>query len=429
MISQPREVHPAPAGGGSSLRPALLLLVHRIPFPPDKGDKIRSYHLMRHLAARYRLFLGAFVDDPADLKHEEALRSLCAGVRLFRILPSWRKIASLTALAGGGSQSVEYYRDRRVSAWVDELRTTENLSAVVTFSSTMSQFVQGPKWSTIRRIADFVDVDSEKWRQYASSSRPPMSWLFARESRQLLAFERRIAANFDRTLFASAAEAELFVGRAPEVAGRVGYFSNGVDTDYFDPAVELPDPYPKGGPIVVFTGAMDYRPNIEAVLWFAREILPLVHARRPDVRFWIVGSNPSRAVRELAGRPSITVTGRVADTRPYLAHSSVAIAPLRIARGIQNKVLEALAMGRPVVCTSAAADGIESRDELRLSTEDDAGRFAQAVLRTIEYPRSGNARRVILERFGWSSHLRRIESLIEPVPAPERATPSAGVVC
>jgi len=395
---------------------AVLLLVHRIPFPPDKGDKIRSYHLLRHLAARYRVYVGAFVDDPADLAHEPALRALCEEVRLFPIEPRLRRLASLAGLATGEALSVRFYRDRRAREWVEGLRTRERLDAVVTFSSTMAQFVAGAQWAGTTRIADFIDVDSEKWRQYAASGKPPASWVYGREGRTLLAFERRIAAAFTRTLFVSEAEAGLFVRRAPETRERVGWLSNGVDTEFFDPTADLDDPYPAGGPVAVFTGAMDYRPNVEAVTWFADEILPRVLQRRPDARFYVVGSKPTRAVRQLAERAGIVVTGRVPDVRAYLKFAAVAVAPLRIARGIQNKVLEALAMARPVVCTSSAAEGIDPRGSVIAGVEDDPLRFADATVRAMDSAPRADARQLVLQRFSWDSHLRALDALIDADP-------------
>ncbi len=391
----------------------VLLLVHRIPFPPDKGDKIRSYHLLRHLAGRYRVHLGAFVDDPADLAHETALRALCPEVRLFPVEPRLRKLASLVGLLTGEPLSVRFYRDRRVSEWIDDLRARGPLDAVVAYSSTMAQFVEGSEWSATTRIADFVDVDSEKWRQYSASGGPPMSWVHAREARTLLAYERRISRSFTRTLFVSAAEASLFVTRAPEAGERVGYYSNGVDTAYFDPAVELADPYPPGGPVAVFTGAMDYRPNIEAVTWFADEIFPHVRAQRPDARFCIVGSKPTRAVNQLAERPGIIVTGRVPDVRAYLKSAAVTVAPLRIARGIQNKVLEALAMARPVVCTSSAAEGIDPQGRVLAGVQDEAPGFAAATVRAMDSAARDDARELVVAQFGWDSHLSAVDALID----------------
>lgn len=403
-------IHESGAVGGAGC--SVLFLAHRIPFPPDKGDKIRSYHLLRHLAGRYRVCLGAFVDDPSDLQYEAPLRTLCQEVRLFPIRPRARRLASLSALLGDGPLSVRYYRDRRMSRWIESVRQRGRPNAVVTCSSTMARFVAGREWSGVARIADFVDVDSEKWRQYAESAPLPLSWLYAREARALLAYERRIATSFSRTLFVSQSEAALFAARVPEAAQRVGYLSNGVDADYFDPARPFPDPYPAGGPVIVFTGAMDYRPNVEAVTWFAETILPRIARQRPDARFWIVGNRPSRVVFELGKREGVTVTGRVPDVRPYLGHASVVVAPLRIARGLQNKVLEALAMARPVVCTTAAAEGIDPEGRRVAAIEDDAEPFAAATLRAMQSGARADGRRFVLEKFSWERNLSALGTMI-----------------
>ncbi|MGD9944816.1 MAG: TIGR03087 family PEP-CTERM/XrtA system glycosyltransferase [Burkholderiaceae bacterium] len=391
-----------------------MLLAHRIPFPPDKGDKIRSYHLLRHLARRYDVHLAAFVDDPRDRRHEGRLRELCTDLFLAPIDPRWRRLASLSALLSREPLSLRFFADRRLQAWVDQTLARQPFDAVVTYSSTMARFVAGPAYESLNRIADFIDVDSEKWAQYARTSRWPGSWIYGREARTLLAYERRIAARFHRTLFVSAAEAQLFVERAPECAGRVGYFSNGVDTDYFDPAIAQadPDPYPAGGPVAVFTGAMDYRPNIEAVQWFAEEILPLLRRSSPQARFYIVGSNPARAVRQLAEADGVTVTGRVEDVRPYLRHAQAVVAPLRIARGIQNKVLEAMAMSRPVVSTAAAAEGIDPQGQAIHGIADSPQAFADATARAFEAGVQERARALVVQSFSWESHLRQLDTLI-----------------
>ncbi len=404
-------VRTAPAAEPRKTR-RVLLLAHRIPFPPDKGDKIRSYHLLRHLAARYHVHLAAFVDDRRDLQHEPHLRSICADVCLVPIDPRRRRLASLFGLLTGEPLSLRFFSDRRLQQWVDQSLASQRFDAVVTYSSPMARFVEGPRYESMNRIADFIDVDSEKWAQYATSSRWPASWIYAREARTLLAYERRIAGRFNRTLFVSAAEAQLFVGRAPECAGRVGHFSNGVDTDYFDPALDHPNPYPAGGPIAVFTGAMDYRPNIEAVQWFVEAILPLLQQSCPQARFFIVGSNPARSVRQLAETAGVTVTGRVEDVRPYLRHAQAVVAPLRIARGIQNKVLEAMAMERPVVATAAAAEGIDPQGRALHGIADSPDAFAAATARAFQAGPQPQARQRVVEAFSWGSHLRLVDELI-----------------
>lgn len=405
------------------MRRQLLMLVHRIPYPPNKGDKIRSYHLLRHLAAQHEVHLGAFVDDPHDWTHRDALDALCASVKLVPLHPLVRRIRGASGLLSGEALSLPYYRHAAMRRWVDDTIERQSISHVVVFSSTMAQYVQGARHARLRRVADLCDVDSDKWRQYADGKRGPARWLYAREARRLLDAERAIAREFDATLFVTRAEAELFRRLAPESAARVGWFENGVDTEYFDPDTRFDSPYEdgagrSGAPVVVFTGAMDYWANVDAVQWFVRDIWPRVRAVAPAARFFIVGSNPVVAVRELESHEGVHVTGRVPDVRPYLAHADVAVAPLRIARGTQNKVLEALAMARPVVCTAAAASGLDLPVGEGFRVHDDAEGFAAAVLALAGAGDNPSGRKRVTESFAWSANLRTVDRLLDtPTPA------------
>lgn len=394
----------------------LLFLAHRIPYPPDKGDKIRAWHLLEHLAQKHRIHLGAFIDDPHDRRYAEKMRAVCASTCLLDIDPRWGKLRALTGLLTGEPLTLPFYRHAGMQKWVDA-RLADGVDRVLTYSSAMARFVmQRSSTSPLptRRIMDFVDIDSDKWRQYAATKRWPLSWLYRREGDKLLAWERRVAAEFDASLFVSAAEAADFQALAPESAGKIGYYHNGVDADYFSPERDYPDPYPVAGNVVVFTGAMDYWPNVDAVLWFAREVLPLLRAGLPDCLFAIVGSKPAPEVLALAKQAGILVTGRVEDVRPYLAHAAVVVAPLRIARGIQNKVLEGMAMARPVVATPQALEGIDAQSDQEVRLAADAPAMAAAVLAALNDAGMGRAaRRRVLENFGWTHNLARVDQLLE----------------
>ncbi len=409
----------------------LLMLVHRIPYPPNKGDKIRSYHLLRHLADTHAVHLGAFVDDPHDWQYRGALEALCASVKLVPLHPHWQRMRSLSGFVSGEALSLPYYRSREMQRWVDETIASGQFRQAVVFSSTMAQYVQGARFGQLRRVADLCDVDSDKWRQYAEVRSGIARRVYAREARKLLAVEREIASEFDATLFVTQAEAALFRRLAPESAHRIGHFDNGVDTDYFDPTARFDSPYdgvagnggeakrpvvePAVGPVVVFTGAMDYWANVDAVEWFSAEIWPRIRARAPGARFFIVGGKPTDAVRALERKPGVHVTGRVPDVRPYLAHCDVAVAPLRVARGTQNKVLEALAMARPVVCTEAAASGLMLPADAGIRVHDDPQSFAAAVLASAGERDNSPGRARVIDSFGWRANLRAIDRLLEPV--------------
>src|SRR6185437_3003522 len=337
----------------------LLYLVHRIPYPPDKGDKIRSYHLLKHLSEHYRIHLGAFIDEEKDWKYLDKVKNLCSGETCFANLnPKAARLRSLSGLFSGQPLTLPYYWDGGLQTWVDSVLETRPIRNILVFSSAMAQYVNhtGP----IRRIIDFVDIDSDKWLQYSATKTWPMSWIYRRESRLLLSYERKVAKDFDSAPFVSEIEANLFKQLAPEAATKVTYFNNGVDADYFSPQNIYPNPYPAGIEALVFIGAMDYWANVDAVEWFARSIFPAIRAQLPEIEFHIVGARPVAEVMALTVLPGVTVTGSVPDVRPYLAHASLAVAPLRIARGIQNKVLEAMAMEKIVIASPQAVEGINA---------------------------------------------------------------------
>jgi sugar transferase (PEP-CTERM/EpsH1 system associated) len=392
----------------------LLFLVHRIPYPPNKGDKIRSYHLLKHLAQRYHVHLGTFVDDPEDWQHVDKVKPLCADAHFAALNPRTARLRSLGALAADRALTVDYYRDAGLQAWVARVTREVDIARVLVFSSAMAQYATAAQHA--RRVIDFVDIDSDKWRQYAEKKRWPMSWLYRREARQLLRYERQVADAFDASLFVSQAEADLFKQLAPENSDKVGFFNNGVDTDYFSPSPGFENPYPEGAAVIAFTGAMDYWPNVDAVQWFAHEILPSVRLTHAAAQFYIVGSRPSAQVQALAALPGVHVTGTVPDVRPYLAHARLSVAPLRIARGIQNKVLEAMAMAKPVVVSPQALEGIDAEPGRDLLLAQDAPQFAAAVaaqLTQADHALGRNARDKVIAQYGWTSNLSRIDILLD----------------
>jgi sugar transferase (PEP-CTERM/EpsH1 system associated) len=392
----------------------LLLLIHRIPYPPNKGDKIRSYHLLKHLAQHYRVHLATFVDDADDWQHVPHVQALCASSHFAPLNPTLARVRSLGALLANRSLSLDYYRDAGLRAWTARTMQAHPISRIVVFSSSMAQYAEA--YPEARRVVDFCDVDSDKWRQYAEKKSWPMNWLYRHEARQLLAYERQVARECDAALFVSAPEADLFKELAPESVAKIGFFNNGVDTDYFSPARSYANPYPAGERAVVFTGAMDYWPNIDAVQWFAAEVFPQLRARFADVRFYIVGARPASAVQALAQLPGVVVTGTVPDVRPYIAHAQVAVAPLRIARGIQNKVLEAMAMATPVVVSPQALEGIEAIPGTDLLLAEDAAAFVatvSALLTEADAAIGRVARAKVEQLYSWPSNLARIEARLE----------------
>lgn len=405
----------------------ILYLAHRIPYPPNKGDKIRSYHVLRYLAERYQVYLGAFVDDPRDWRYAETLQRWCRQCRLLPLNPRRARLRSLRGLVTGAPLTLPYYRDARMADWVRRCVTEQGIETAFVFSSSMAQYLDADEFAGLRRVIDFVDVDSDKWEQYGRAQRWPMSWVYRREGRRLDRYERRIARRFDASMFVSAEEAELFAERVPAEC-RVGHYDNGVDWAYFTPRPESDSPYEAGARVLVFTGAMDYWANADAVSWFASDIFPAVRERVPDAVFAIVGARPTEAVRRLERQPGVRVTGAVEDIRPYLEHAHAAVAPLRIARGVQNKVLEAMAMARPVIASPQALDGIDyAAGEDLYRAETDAEFVTAAVEQLSERRHAPAARNWIRRRYDWDINLSRLQAMLDPQTASAGGAPLAGV--
>ena len=387
-----------------------MILVHRIPFPPNKGDKIRSFNLLKQVAQDHQVWLGAFVDDPDDWAYADELDKYCVETKLIQLNSRCATLGSVVGLLQNKALTLPYYKKGEMQRWVDEVRERHAIEKVIVYSSSMAQYVEGAEWSSVQRLVDFVDVDSDKWRQYAGSKNWPMSMLYRRESVKLLEYETAIARLFDKSFFVSEKEADLFRQLAPGLDNKISHYDNGVDTDFFSPEREYDNPYEAGRLPVVFTGAMDYWANVDAVVWFAEEALARVRAAHPEVEFVIVGSRPGKAVQQLAAIDGITVTGSVEDVRPYIAHARVSVAPMRIARGVQNKVLEAMAMAKPVVVTTQGFDGIRAEPGSEVYLADEADAFGDRVIELLanEQQSVAAARERVVHDYSWAANLERI---------------------
>ena len=395
----------------------LLFLAHRIPYPPDKGEKIRSFNILRHLARTHRIHLGCLMAEPDEPPHLETLKTWCATV--FGV-PMNRRTQTVKALAGlrpGRPLMLDYYRNPALHRWVAAMRAAHPIAIDLVSTVAMTPYADvDPAPVT---ILDAIDIDSEKWAAYATTATFPMRHVWAREARTLLVHERRAALRADATLFVSPAETARFALLAPEAAPRLHAIENGVDLDRFSPAHNFVSPYSgpgaDPGPNLVFTGHMDYWPNADAATWFATEVLPGLHAHHPTLRFHIVGANPGPAVRALAARPGVVVTGRVPDVRPYIEHAEASVAPLRIARGIQNKVLEAMAMARPVVASSQAFEGVRATPGHDLLVADGPAATIEAVLAILagRHPGLGAAARHAMQSgYAWDSTLAPLDDIL-----------------
>ena len=387
----------------------ILFLAHRIPFPPDRGDKIRSWNLLKALASLARVHLACFADDEADAAHLDALRAALGG-RLGEAHVEVRRrskaMAGALALAEGRPVSLALFDSPALRRFVGRKLADPSVGTVFAFSGQMAQFV--PDRVRQRFVMDFGDVDSAKFAQYADEGSGPMRWVNRREGEKLAAFEREVASRADLCTFVSEAETALF--RARTGLDNIRALANGIDVDHFDPAAEFERLDP-AGPTILFTGQMDYPPNAEAVIWFAGEVLPLVSG----AHFVIAGRSPTAAVRALAGG-RVTVTGAVADMRSWLASADVVVAPLRLARGIQNKVLEAMAMARPVVASPAAFEGIEAEPGRHLLVAEGAAAMAEAIKGVLASPGplGADARAHVGRHYRWEARLASLGEIVDP---------------
>jgi sugar transferase (PEP-CTERM/EpsH1 system associated) len=388
----------------------ILYLAHRVPYPPNKGDKIRSYHHVRHLAERHDVHLLAFFDAPEDAQWSGPLQEFCREVVLVPLSKASALARGVSALARGQSLSQGYFRSRAMQRAIAGALSTGTFDVAWAFSSAMAQYLTAV--NAPRTVADFVDVDCEKWRQFGHDARGFLRQAYLLEASRLRTFEARIGRRVDHVLFVSGLEADLFHSFCPE-ARSVRVIPNGVDTEYFKPSAIAPC---TRLPTVLFTGALDYKPNIDAVLFFARDVLPLVRRELPDVRFLAVGHRPAgRLLREaLRYDGALQIVGSVPDIRPYFHEARVYAAPLRLGRGVQNKVLEAMAMRVPIVASPLAVAGLNVEPGRHVLLADTAQQFAVAVLTLLRDPARGcrladAAERLVETQHRWATNLELLD--------------------
>ncbi|OBX20353.1 glycosyl transferase family 1 [Erythrobacter sp. QSSC1-22B] len=394
----------------------ILFLCHRVPFPPDRGDKIRSHHLLKGLAKLAPVHVGTFAETDQDRAQDAALRDLAASHLLIDRDTSLPK-AGLRALASGKPVSLPAFADARLSRWVAQTLAQHDIDTIVIFSGQMGQYI--PDGFAGRVVVDLCDVDSAKFAGYAREAGFPRSWLMAREARLLAREEARIARRADCTLLISNNELALFQSRLPVGnAYDVRALGNGIDGDFFDPAATAPHAGLAGmpGAHFVFTGQMDYSPNIAAVKRFARVILPRLRETM-EAQFHIVGRAPTGDVTRLGDEPGVTVWGEVPDVRPFLAAASAVVAPLMLARGVQNKVLEAMAMARPVLLSPEAATGIDAVDGEHFSICRDDAAFVAAARALAADPEHAAemgraARGLVMAQMSWEAVEAQLAAIV-----------------
>jgi len=386
----------------------ILYLAHRIPYPPDKGDKIRSFHEIKHFSRRHEIQVLAFGDDGRDAEYSEALGKYCQTVTVIPLHPRYQRVRALASMLVGNPWTIGYFSSPQMESAVRKALSSTHFDVIFVFSSSMAPYVAGV--DDIPKILDFVDSDACKWLQYAQFKPAPASWLYSYEGKKLGRFEKEMVEAFDVSTFVSSREARYLSGGNSKP--KIRFVQNGIDIEYFSvPRAQQP------ANTIIFTGAMDYFPNIDAVSFFARDVLPIVRRAFPDAQFLIVGSRPAGAVQRLSALPGVQVTGAVPDVRPFLAKSKVAVVPIRISQGIQNKMLEALAAGLPVVTTPAAAEGLKLTSNLPVAIAEDAATFADRVIEFMRRPATASqiaaCRHNLKQDYDWDTNLSTFDTLLE----------------
>ncbi|MEN9559403.1 MAG: hypothetical protein RLZZ502_614 [Pseudomonadota bacterium] len=392
------------------MKEPLLFICHRIPYPPNKGDKLLAWQMLKHLSADFDIYLAGFVDDRKDWAHVEFLREVCAEVKMLGIRPGLRKLKSLLALLECEAQTTMFYRSKSLQTWIKQKVAERQIKKGLAFSSGVAPFLMQAKLDL--RIMSLVDLDSHKWALYAQESKAPMRWLYRREARYLFAYEQHLASHCHATTLVTDLEAMPLRLACPMADIRT--VNNGVDTLYFSPENAGANPYPEQHPVLAFTGAMDYWPNIDAVLHFAHSVWPSIKSLCPQALFYVVGSKPADSLKALHGHNGICVTGFVADVRPYIAYAQAIVATLRIARGVQNKVLEAMAMGKWVLINKTTAKGVPAQDQQDYLLCPDEQKLIAEATRLLQQPRQFNqaARTYIEKHHSWSFNLRTYNELL-----------------
>ncbi len=397
----------------------VLFLSHRMPFPPDRGDKIRSHHILKRIAGLAPVHVATFADDERDIAEEVELAAVAQSYRLVRRTKPLI-LAGIQSLIKRQPTSLVAFQSPEIANYVAKVLRERPIATIYIFSGQMGQYV--PADFTGRVICDFVDVDSAKFQAYAERYGGLKHWVNAREAVMLGAEEARLAQRADLSLLVSAEEAALFRARlSPEdlAASDVRALRNGIDSRFFDPAVVKPEArmLECEGPRLIFTGQMDYTPNIEAALRVAERLLPLIRQTLPKATFHIVGRNPSEELLACHGKGGCHVWGAVDDIRTWLAAADLALVPLELARGVQNKVLEAMAMSLPVVLTPAAACGIGGSEGTHFAVADSDAELADRATALLSHPRQGwalgqEARRFVVDELSWQATLAPLAAML-----------------
>ncbi|WP_298824576.1 TIGR03087 family PEP-CTERM/XrtA system glycosyltransferase [uncultured Piscinibacter sp.] len=386
----------------------ILFLSHRFPYPPTFGSKVRAFHVIRHLSREHEVTVLSLVRSDQELAEAAGIAGQCHAFEAIRVHDSLQTLKMAAALPSRWTASEAYFHSAALSRALQRRLNAKSFDFAFAHCSAVGRYLEQARG--LPKLIDFCDVDSQKWLDYTQFKRWPLSWGYRWEGMRLAAAERRIAARFDAVTVATAGEMDVL--HRMGVRERVDWFANGVDAAFFSPDAE---PYDQD--LISFVGRMDYFPNEQCMEVFCAEVLPLLQRERPALRLQIVGAAPTARVKALTRHVGVTVTGSVPDIRRYVRRSAVTVAPLKIARGTQNKILESMAMGVPVVCSTVAARGVDAVPGEHLLAADSPHEVCSAVLRLVgdraERARLSEAGRArVLTHHGWEAAMQRLDGIV-----------------
>lgn len=401
----------------------ILYLCHRFPFPPKRGGKIRPFNMIRHLGqAGHQVTVCSLARSEAEAEEGRGIAPHCHAFHMGMVREPVQFARMVARLPLTTPSSMGYFYSGELAATVRQLLAGQRWDMIFVHCSSVAQYVEHV--TDVPKILDFGDMDSQKWLEYANYKPFPLSLGYTLEGTKMLAAEKRLARRFDLCTATTRAEWQTLDGYGTGAV--TDWFPNGVDADFFSPTDGAYD-----ADTISFIGRMDYYPNQECMARFCKDVWPLLKQQRAGMKLLIVGADPSPEMRALGELPGVTVTGSVPDVRPYIRGSALMVAPLAIARGTQNKILEAMAMGVPVVTSSAAAGGVDAEAERHLLVADSAADIAQAVLRIVTAPDlrqrlSTDGRARMLSHHAWPRSMQRLDKIIERcLSAPRPSTSNA----
>ena len=387
----------------------IFFACHRFPFPPNRGGKIRPFNMIRHLSQKHEVVVASIAHTQRELDEGAGLKEYCSEIYAEVLPEKLRWLQAVRALPTPTPSSVAYFSSTRLHQRIKEAARKTSFDAVMVHCAFAAQY--GLEVPARFCLMDFGDLDSGKWLDYSRERSFPLNLGYGFEARKLRAYERKVAGIFNYCTLTTEGELDEF--NSLMTATPCSVIPNGVDTDYF----QASEPNPSHKPVIIFLGRMDYFPNIDGILYFVKDVFPIIQQKLPKAELRIIGSSPVAVVQKLNERNGVTVTGFVQDVRPYLTDAAVSIAPLRLARGTQNKILESIAMGLPVVATSNAAKGVQAVPGEHLLVADSPDDFAGKVLDVLQQPNLGRslavaARRQIAQSHCWSGSMTLLDGIL-----------------